>query len=216
MYNNVYIYYYIYPYRHNMGYVTCNQFHRCLDYLGLSVSPAHMRLLEIKFGDQKGFNYLKFLDHLQPSEKLENKYQTRMTQLMTKKEQVYTVWIQNLRSTDFNAISLYTLDFRSRYTTRQCQCWRGANQDKNYSKIDERYHVVKLIIVSKASNVQCHLSLSLSLSPSEGVQTAYSCVGVHERLRQASKWSDFSHFFQESSGSLWIWTVTTRGACTGE
>ena len=73
-----------------MGYVTCNQFHQCLAYLGLSVSPAHMRLLEMKFGDQKGFNYLKFLDHLQPSEKLENKYQTRMAQLMTKKEEVYT------------------------------------------------------------------------------------------------------------------------------
>ena len=83
---------YIVPqyHRHNMGYVTCNQFHQCLAYLGLSVSPAHMRLLEMKFGDQKGFNYLKFLDHLQPSEKLENKYQTRMAQLMTKKEQVYT------------------------------------------------------------------------------------------------------------------------------
>ena len=76
--------------RHNMGYVTCNQFHQCLAYLGLSVSPADMRLLEMRFADQKGFNYLKFLDQLQPSERLENKYQTRMAQLMTKKEQVYT------------------------------------------------------------------------------------------------------------------------------
>lgn len=74
-----------------MGYVTCNQFHQCLAYLGLGVNPAHMRLLEMRFADQKGFNYLKFLDHLQPSEKLENKYQTRMAQLMSKKEQVNTI-----------------------------------------------------------------------------------------------------------------------------
>ena len=74
--------------RHNMGYVTCNQFHQCLSYLGLSISPAHMRLVEMRFADQKGFNYLKFLDQLQPSEKLENKYQTRMTQLMSKQDQV--------------------------------------------------------------------------------------------------------------------------------
>lgn len=71
-----------------MGYVTCNQFRQCLAYLGLSISPTHMRLVEMRFADQKGFNYLKFLDQLQPSEKLENKYQTRMTQLMTKKDQV--------------------------------------------------------------------------------------------------------------------------------
>ena len=74
-----------------MGYVTCNQFHQCLAYLGLGISPAHMRLVEMRFADQKGFNYLKFLDQLQPLEKLENKYQTRMTQLMSKKDQVSTL-----------------------------------------------------------------------------------------------------------------------------
>ena len=79
--------------RHNMGYVTCNQFRQCLSYLGLNVSPAQMRLVEMKFADQTGFNYLKFLEQLQPSEKLENKYQTRMTQLISKKEQVQDIYI---------------------------------------------------------------------------------------------------------------------------
>ena len=87
-----------------MGYVTCNQFHQCLAYLGLSISPAHMRLVEMKFADQKGFNYLKFLDQLQPSEKLENKYQTRMTQLMSKKDQVSILIILD------NSTTLFTVE----------------------------------------------------------------------------------------------------------
>ena len=47
-----------------------------------------MRLVEMKFADQTGFNYIKFLEQLQPSEKLENNYQMRMTQLISKKDQV--------------------------------------------------------------------------------------------------------------------------------
>lgn len=88
-----------------MGYVTCNQFHQCLAYLGLSISPAHTRLVEMRFADQKGFNYLKFLDQLQPSEKLENKYQTRMTQLMSKKDQV-----SNLISRSTQFYDIYNTD----------------------------------------------------------------------------------------------------------
>ena len=77
-----------------MGYVTCNQF--CLSYLGLNVSPAQMRLVEMKFADQTGFNYIKFLEQLQPSEKLENNYQMRMTQLISKKDQVQDWCICNM------------------------------------------------------------------------------------------------------------------------
>ena len=63
-----------------------------------------MRLVEMKFADQKGFNYLKFLDQLQPSEKLENKYQTRMTQLMSKKDQVSILIILD------NSTTLFTVE----------------------------------------------------------------------------------------------------------
>ena len=45
-------------------------------------------MMETKFFDSKGFNYLCFLEELQPSEELEDKYQLRMTQLTAKKEQV--------------------------------------------------------------------------------------------------------------------------------
>ena len=45
-------------------------------------------MMETKFFDSKGFNYLHFLEELQPSEELEDKYQLRMTQLTAKKEQV--------------------------------------------------------------------------------------------------------------------------------
>ena len=79
-----------------MGYITCNQFHQCLAYLGVSVSPAHMRLVEMNFADQKGFNYLKFLDKLQPSQKPENKYQTRMTLLTSKQDQVVVYMNENI------------------------------------------------------------------------------------------------------------------------
>ena len=47
-----------------------------------------MKVMETKFSDSKGFNYLHFLEELQPSEELEDKYRLRMTQLTAKKEQV--------------------------------------------------------------------------------------------------------------------------------
>lgn len=45
----------------------------------------------VRFGDSKGVNYLKFLEQLQPSEELEDKYQTRMTQLSTRQAMVRKV-----------------------------------------------------------------------------------------------------------------------------
>ena len=56
--------------------------------MGLDSSEEEMRVMETKFFDSKGFNYLHFLEELQPSEELEDKYQLRMTQLTAKKEQV--------------------------------------------------------------------------------------------------------------------------------
>ena len=74
--------------RHNMGYVTRSQFRQCLSYLGLGASEEERRVVEMRFSDSKGFNYLQFLEELQPSEKLEDKYHLRMTHLTAMKQQV--------------------------------------------------------------------------------------------------------------------------------
>jgi Ca2+-binding EF-hand superfamily protein len=71
--------------KHHNGYVTCSQFRQCLSYLGLTASDQEIKLMEIRFGDSKGVNYLQFLEHLQPTERLEDKYQTRMAQLSTRR-----------------------------------------------------------------------------------------------------------------------------------
>ena len=41
-----------------------------------------------RFGDGKGVNYVEFLEQLQPTETLEDKYQTRMAQLSTRRTMV--------------------------------------------------------------------------------------------------------------------------------
>ena len=71
-----------------MGYVTHSQFRQCLSYLGLGASEEERSVVELRFSDSKGFNYLQFLEELQPSEKLEDKYRLRMTQLTAMKQQV--------------------------------------------------------------------------------------------------------------------------------
>jgi len=67
--------------RHNIGYVTRSQLHQCLTYLSLSGSCEDVDLLCQKFCDDTGFNYLKFLEELQPSEVQEQKYIQRIKQL---------------------------------------------------------------------------------------------------------------------------------------
>ena len=83
--------------RHNMGYVTRSQFRQCLSYLGLGASEEERRVVEMRFSDSKGFNYLQFLEELQPSEKLEDKYHLRMTQLTAMKQQVSVCIFWGLR-----------------------------------------------------------------------------------------------------------------------
>ncbi|CAI8046017.1 hypothetical protein GBAR_LOCUS25445 [Geodia barretti] len=73
--------------KHHNGYVTCSQFRQCLSYLGLAGSDQEMQLMEKRYGDSKGVNYLQFLEHLQPTERLEDKYQTRISQLSTRHTQ---------------------------------------------------------------------------------------------------------------------------------
>ena len=69
-----------------MGYVTCGQFRQCLSVLGMSAGPDETALMERRFADDKGFNYLAFLEELQPAERLEDKYQTRMGTLLLSKQ----------------------------------------------------------------------------------------------------------------------------------
>lgn len=49
------------------------------------IHPYMYAILSNRFRDSKGVNYLEFLEQLQPSERLEDKYQSRMTQLSTRK-----------------------------------------------------------------------------------------------------------------------------------
>ena len=48
-------------------------------------------MMELRFSDQKGFNYLDFLEQLQPLDKLEDKYRTRMSALSDMRQQVMTL-----------------------------------------------------------------------------------------------------------------------------
>jgi len=67
--------------RHHIGYVTKSQLRQCLAYLCLDCEPNEVDLVYEKFSDNTGFNYLKFLEQLQPSEKQEQKYLNRLEQL---------------------------------------------------------------------------------------------------------------------------------------
>ena len=65
--------------------MTFSQFSQCMSYLQLHISADETSIIKKRFGDSKGFNYISFLAEIQPSEKLEDKYQERMTQLVLQK-----------------------------------------------------------------------------------------------------------------------------------
>ncbi|XP_077982616.1 uncharacterized protein LOC144437541 [Glandiceps talaboti] len=67
--------------RHNRGHVTNSQFRQCLTYLSLTATEDEMIALEMKFADNFGFNYLRFLEELQPGVKQDMKYQERLVEL---------------------------------------------------------------------------------------------------------------------------------------
>ena len=66
---------------HNMGVVTKQQFRQCLTFLGLNASEIEMELLELKYANAMGFNYLRFLEDLQPRDPQELKYTKRLEDL---------------------------------------------------------------------------------------------------------------------------------------
>ena len=57
--------------RHHIGYVTSSQFGQCLGYLELPVSKEEGEVLRKAFSDARGFNYLRFLDHVECMEERE-------------------------------------------------------------------------------------------------------------------------------------------------
>ena len=47
--------------------MTMNQFYQCLSKIGLHLTDKQVAILEAKFVNKKGFNYLEFLMKLQPT-----------------------------------------------------------------------------------------------------------------------------------------------------
>lgn len=64
--------------RHNNGHVTKTQFRQCLTYLQLNASEEEMKALEAKFCNDMGFNYIAFLQELQPYTPPDFMYEKRL------------------------------------------------------------------------------------------------------------------------------------------
>ncbi|XP_073251609.1 uncharacterized protein [Porites lutea] len=67
--------------KHNNGHVTKIQASQCLHTLGLTDDPEEIKILQSRYSDDIGFNYIQFLEDLQPSEKPEMKYLQRLEEL---------------------------------------------------------------------------------------------------------------------------------------
>lgn len=69
--------------------MTSKQFYQCLAKLGLQVSEKDVAILEAKFMDNYGFNFVEFLDKLQPNPVVVAKYaqfRSELAQLNNKKD----------------------------------------------------------------------------------------------------------------------------------
>ena len=67
--------------RHNNGHVTKAQFRQCLTILELHTTEPEMAALEAKFCNDVGFNYLQFLQELEPKETPQFMYEKRLEEL---------------------------------------------------------------------------------------------------------------------------------------
>ena len=94
--------------------------------------------LNVRFGDSKGVNYLQFLEELQPPEKLEDKYQTRMKQLSTRDTPVcvkHNLWcsvcvaLPQLICPPFISADCYWSSGRRRRSGNGCWFCFGENQN---------------------------------------------------------------------------------------
>ena len=70
-----------YDFRHNNGHVTKTQFRQCLTYLQLHASEEEMKALEAKFCNDMGFNYIAFLQELQPYTPPDFMYEKRLEEV---------------------------------------------------------------------------------------------------------------------------------------
>ncbi|XP_063445753.1 uncharacterized protein LOC134725669 [Mytilus trossulus] len=66
---------------HNNGHVTRVQFRQCLTILELHATEPEMASLEAKFCNDVGFNYLQFLQELEPREQQQFMYEKRLEEL---------------------------------------------------------------------------------------------------------------------------------------
>lgn len=67
--------------QHNNGHVTRSQFRQCLAYLDLHADEDEVAAIEKKFSENIGFNYLSFLDELEPRERERPKYPEHLREL---------------------------------------------------------------------------------------------------------------------------------------
>ena len=67
--------------RHNNGHVTTAQFRQCLTMLELHCSEPEMIALEAKFCNDTGFNYIAFLEELQPRDPQQFMYEKRLEEI---------------------------------------------------------------------------------------------------------------------------------------
>ena len=82
-----------------MGYVTAAQMRQVLVFLSLEASEQELALLDARYSDAKGFNYLNFLKAVDPPAEVENVYRSKVTQMVAKKDKVciiprdrYGIW----------------------------------------------------------------------------------------------------------------------------
>jgi Ca2+-binding EF-hand superfamily protein len=72
--------------RHHHGYITRSQFRQCMCYLQLQMSEDEAEVIMTQFSDNKGFNYLRFLQEIQPVEEVQNKYPHLLTQTTAQRQ----------------------------------------------------------------------------------------------------------------------------------
>lgn len=70
--------------RHHIGYVTSVQCSQCLSFLDLETSAEELAVIDARFSDAMGFNYMQFLKEVQPPEQPDDVYSTRITGIMSK------------------------------------------------------------------------------------------------------------------------------------
>ncbi|EDO33216.1 predicted protein [Nematostella vectensis] len=64
--------------KHNNGHVTRSQARQCLHNLGLTHDENEMKIIEARYSDDIGFNYIDFLELLQPPDKPDHMYVKRL------------------------------------------------------------------------------------------------------------------------------------------